>query len=118
MKMKEYTGSFKSVMFALIVLLGVNTPAFADLNSSLTGSGLWSAGSTSSHDLTMTINTTSVEYASLVTLTLPPGWSGVFTGGIGGGGCGSGTGVVCQDGGNVLIIGDPTCGPDELRPLG
>ena len=111
--MNNYTRWFKSSLFVLVAFFGMSTAAFADLNTSMAVSGGYVPGGTSTVTIDMSINSGTVEYASLVTITLPAGWTGVFSGGVGAGNCNAGDGVVCQEGGNVLIIGDPTCAPDD-----
>ncbi|MCB0618184.1 MAG: hypothetical protein KDC41_05625, partial [Saprospiraceae bacterium] len=114
MKMKVYKRWLKSAVFTALALFGMSNAAFADLNTIMSVSGGYVAGGTSAITFTMTINSGTVEYASLVTLTLPAGWSGTFDpGSVGSGACAIGAGVVCQQGGQVLIIGDPTCAPDD-----
>ncbi|RMG89882.1 MAG: hypothetical protein D6706_20510, partial [Chloroflexi bacterium] len=115
MKKTNFTSKwFLSGLLVVLGLLGMSPVAKADLNPTLTVTGGYLPGSTSVLTIEMSINTTTAEYGSLLTLTLPAGWTGTFTGvGVGSGACGSGTGVVCQEGTNVLIIGDPTCAPDD-----
>ncbi|RMH17865.1 MAG: HYR domain-containing protein, partial [Gammaproteobacteria bacterium] len=116
--MKKTNFTPKWVLSSLLMvlgMLGITPAAKADLNPTLSISGKYIPGGTSVLTIEMTINSTTVEYGSLLTLTLPAGWTGTFTGvGVGSGSCFSGTGVVCQDGTNVLIIGDPTCAPGDL----
>ncbi len=116
MKSANFTQKLRSALLLIGAIIGFSNFAWADLNTTVTvASGTYTPGGTSSVTLEVTIASTTVEYGSLLTITLPAGWTGTFNGlGVGSGSCGSGTGVVCQDGGNVLIIGDPTCAPADL----